>query len=108
MLGLPIPFSSKALTKLASVYLAGGSVKLCFVSNLSFFNVSPIVSSGIFDSKSSFVLSSLSSTYSVIKPLNFRICPFALNEYTFFVSVLIVAETVSYSALAIWLAINLL
>ena len=28
VLGLPIPFSSKAFTKLASVYLAGGSVKL--------------------------------------------------------------------------------
>ena len=30
VLGLPIPFSSKAFTKLASVYLGGGSVKLLF------------------------------------------------------------------------------
>lgn len=32
VLGLPISFSSNALTRLASVYLGGGSVKLCFVS----------------------------------------------------------------------------
>ena len=36
VLGLPIPFSSNVLTKLASVYLGGGSVKLCFDSNFSF------------------------------------------------------------------------
>ena len=30
VLGLPIPFSSNVFTRLASVYLAGGSVKLCF------------------------------------------------------------------------------
>ena len=36
VLGLPIPFSSNAFTRLASVYLAGGSVKLCFGSIFCF------------------------------------------------------------------------
>ncbi len=31
VLGLPIPFASNTLTRLASVYLAGGSVNDCFL-----------------------------------------------------------------------------
>ena len=105
VLGLPIPFSSKAFTKLASVYLAGGSVKLCFASSFSFFTSWFNSSFGIFVLSSSSSLESLPSTYSVINPLNFKFCPLALNLYSFTsISTLIV----SYTAAAIWLAINLL
>ena len=78
VLGLPIPFSSNVFTKLASVYLAGGSVKLCFGSIFSNLTISFGISSGnIPASFSSF--SSVPSTYNVINPLNFKFCPFALN-----------------------------
>ena len=44
--GLPIPFSSKSLTKEASVYLAGGCVKCCFPSIDAGSKTSPSSNSG--------------------------------------------------------------
>ena len=62
VLGLPIPFSSNAFTRLASVYLAGGSVKLCFGFIACSFTSWFTSNSGIMPSSSS-CLSSVPSTY---------------------------------------------
>ena len=102
-----MPFSSNVFTKLASVYLGGGSEKLCLVWISSFFTSSFLFKYGIFaipNSSDSFS-SSVSSTYNVMNPLNFIDCPVVLKLYSFaFISIVIV----SYTADVIWLAMNLL
>ena len=74
--GRPIPNSSSFLTKLASEYLGGGSVKCCSSIILSIFTVSLLFTLGKMLLASS-LLSTLS--YSFKKPSNFKIDPEALN-----------------------------
>ena len=53
--GRPMPSSSSFLTKLASEYLGGGSVKCCLSIILSIFTVSLSLTSGKILSSSSFL-----------------------------------------------------
>ena len=66
-----MPFSSSALMRDASVYLAGGAVKCCSASSFSSFSGSPSVRFGSF---TCFFFSSSSSSrlssYTAVKPLN--------------------------------------
>ena len=74
--GRPIPNSSSFLTRLASEYLGGGSVKCCSSIILLIFTVSLFFTSGKILSASS-LLSKLS--YSFKNPSNFKTDPEALN-----------------------------
>ena len=76
VLGRPMPFSSNAFTKFASVNLAGGSVKCCSGERFFKLSVSPTVRRGML------LVSLFSSTsvYKVKKPANFNVEPVALNK----------------------------
>ena len=75
--GRPIPSSSSALTRLASVKRAGGWVKCCLFSKFLSLSASPSVSGG---SVVSFCFSaSVPSIYTFIKPSNFTFDPLARN-----------------------------
>ena len=81
VLGRPIPFSSRYFTSVASLYLAGGSVKCCTGVTLSDARISPTFISGSFTFSSSVFLSSVDSSYSAIYPGNFTVYPLVLKIY---------------------------
>ena len=70
-----MPFSSRSLTKDASVYLAGAWVKCCFPSSKEAFKTSPSSSSGNELSSSSLIAYS----YIFMNPSNLIVDPVALN-----------------------------
>ena len=75
--GRPMPFSSSALTSVASVYRGGGCVKFCFVSRSTRRSTSPAFIGGralssCFSSSSS---SAATSPKTARKPANFSTSP---------------------------------
>ena len=93
-----MPSSSSFLTKLASEYLGGGSVKCCSSIILSILTVSLSFTSGKILSSSSFLSI---SWYNFKKPSNFKTDPEALNLIVSSFDDKIIVF-LSYSALCIW------
>jgi hypothetical protein len=82
--GRPIPCSSSVLTSEASVKRGGGWVKCCLGSRARSLRISPSVRGGTTDSCSSSGVvsdSSRDSTWTAMKPANFRVEPWARKRH---------------------------
>ena len=80
--GRPIPFSSNAFTRLASVKRGGGCVKCCSGSSSSSRSACSAVSPGSIASASSSGVSSRPSKYTRRNPSNVIVWPVARSRYS--------------------------